>query len=116
MPTADGKICFRVGTTGGDGNDLHDATVSQVNGEWQVLARPRTESVDKLNTLFDSCFTAAPTCPPGPDGHGSFAIIWDGTVLYAPTVSAQDLADGPFSLGGGLTERRARDLAALVNS
>lgn len=115
IPTADGRFCYQVGPGSGDGNDLEDATIGQAGGAWQVLARVRAESVAKLNSLFDSCFQGVPTCPAGEGGHGYVAIIWGDTVLYAPAVQVEGLADGPFSLAGGLTERRARDLAALIN-
>ena len=114
-PSTAGGLCFKVGERAGDGNDLKDATVSHVGNEWQVLARPRPESVDKLNALFNGCFNGTAPCVAGEGGHGYAAIVWDNLVTYAPSITAEGLADGPFSLAGGLTERRARDLAALIN-
>lgn len=114
--TADGQLCYLLGPVVGSGSDLQDATISQAGGQWQVLARTREASVAKLNKMFNTCFTAAPTCPAGGSGRGAVAIAMGDTVLYAPAIQAEDVADGPFSLGGGLSEREARDLASLINS
>jgi hypothetical protein len=115
FPTADGAFCFTIGEPIGDGNDLTDATLSEAGGAYQVMARARPESADTLNAGFNACFTGAPDCPPGEGGRGVAAIVWDGTTLYAPAIQVEDLADGPFALAGGLTEREARKLITLIN-
>lgn len=114
-PTADGVFCYTVGEQIGDGNDLTDATLSETNGEFQVLARVKDESADDLNAAFNRCFTGDPSCPAGEGGYGAVAIVWDGTTLYAPAIQVEDLADGPFSIAGGLTEHEARRLLTLIN-
>lgn len=114
-PTADGIFCFTIGEPVADANDLTDATLSETDGEWQVLARVRPDSVDKLNALFNSCMAGEPTCPPQSNANGAAAFVWEGIVLFAPSITAEDMADGPFSLAGGLSERRARDLITLIN-
>ena len=114
-PTADGVFCYTIGEPAADGNDLNDATLSDVEGEFQVYTRVKEESVDKLNELFNSCFSGAPTCPPGEGGNGYVAIILEGTVLYAPAIQAEDIAADGFSVAGGLTERRAREIITLIN-
>lgn len=114
-PTTDGIFCYTVGEPAADGNDLNDATLSDVEGEFQVYTRVKEESIDKLNELFNACFSGAPTCPPGEGGNGYVAIILDGTVLYAPAIQAEDIAADGFSVAGGLTERRARNIITLIN-
>lgn len=114
-PTADGVFCYTVGEPIGDGNDLTDATLSETDGEFQVLARVKEESADDLNAAFNRCFTGDPACPAGEGGYGAVAIVWEGTTLYAPSIQVEDLADGPFSIAGGLTEREARKLLTLIN-
>lgn len=115
FPSLDGRFCYKLGDAVGDGNDLKDATVSKNADTWQVLARPRSDSVAKLNEHFNACFSGAPSCPAGEGGRGYTSFVWDGRVLLAPAVSAEDLADGPILLASGLDERSARDLAALIN-
>jgi hypothetical protein len=115
FPTADGVFCYTVGEPIGDGNDLTDATLSEAGGDYQVLARVKDESVDDLNAAFNDCFAGSPACPAGEGGRGAVAIVWDGTTLYAPSVQVEDLADGPFAIAGGLTEREARKLLTLIN-
>jgi hypothetical protein len=114
-PTADGVFCYTVGERIGDGNDLTDATLSEAGGAFQVLARVKEESADDLNAGFNRCFTGDPSCPAGEGGYGGVAIIWDGTTLYAPAIQVENLADGPFPIAGGLTEREARKLLTLIN-
>lgn len=114
-PLIDGIFCYQLGDPAGDGNDLKDATVARNGDTWQVLARPRSDSVKALNTLFNACLAGEPTCPAGEGGHGYAAFVWKGAVLLAPAVSAEDLADGPILLASGLDERTARDLAGLIN-
>lgn len=115
-PTADGVFCYWIGEPVADGNDLFDATISQTNEEeWQVFTRVKPESLETVDGLFNACLTGDASCPPGPSGRGAVAIIWDGVVLHAPAIEAEGIAEGSFSLGGGLTERRARDLVTLIN-
>lgn len=114
-PTADGVFCYTVGEPVADGNDLTDATLAETDGEWQVLSRIEPDATDKLNELFNACHVGEPACPAGPSGNGAAAIIWEGIVLHAPAIQVEDLADGPISLAGGLTERRARDLITIIN-
>ncbi|NLD78518.1 MAG: hypothetical protein GX643_17860 [Acidimicrobiales bacterium] len=114
--TADGIFCYELGDPVGDGNDLTDATLSETDGEFQVFTRVKPDSVDKLNELFNACFNAQPECPPvSSAGRGVVAFVWEDVVLHAPAIEAEDLAVDGFSLAGGLTERRARDLITLVN-
>ncbi len=115
FPLIDGVFCYKLGDAAGDGNDLKDATVARNGDTWQVLARPRSDSVKALNELFNACLAGDPTCPAGEGGHGYAAFVWKGAVLLAPAVSAEDLADGPILLASGLDERTARDLAGLIN-
>ncbi|MCB0987502.1 MAG: hypothetical protein KDB09_06985 [Acidimicrobiales bacterium] len=114
-PTADGVYCHTVGEPFGDGNDLHDATVAEVNGAFQVMVRVKPESIDKLNAGFNACFTAQPQCPAGPSGTGSVAFVLDGVVLLAPPVTAENLADEVFLVANDLTEREARKLISTLN-
>jgi hypothetical protein len=115
-PTADGVFCYWIGEPEADGNDLFDATISQTNEEeWQVFTRVKPESLETVDGLFTACLTGEASCPPGPSGRGAVAIIWDGVVLHAPAIEAEGIAEGSFSLGGGLTERQARDLVTLIN-
>ncbi len=113
--TADGVFCYTVGAPAADGNDLTDATLSETDGSFLVYVRVKPDSVDKLDGLFNSCYAGEPTCPPGEGGRGYVAIIWDGTVLYAPAIQAPDIAESGLSMAGGLTERRARALITLIN-
>jgi hypothetical protein len=115
LPTVDGRFCYKVGPSVGDGNDLQDATVSRNGDTWQVLARPSDDSAADLNKAFDACFAGATTCPAGEGGHGYVAFIWKERVLLAPAVSVEGLADGPILMASGLDERTARDLAAVIN-
>lgn len=115
FPTADGAFCYTVGAAAGDGNDLTDATLSEVNGEFQVFTRVKPDSIDELDALFNACFAGAPECPAGEGGRGYVAIVWEGVVLYAPAIQTEDLAAEGLSLAGGLTERRARELITLIN-
>lgn len=114
--TGDGVFCYTLGEPVADGNDLHDATLSEIDGEFQVFTRVKPDSVDKLNETFNTCLNAQPECPPvSSSGHGVVAFVWDDVVLHAPAIESEDLADDGFALAGGLTERRARDLITLIN-
>ena len=113
--TADGVFCYTIGAPAADGNDLTDATLSETDGSFLVYVRVKDNSIDELNAFFNLCFAGDPSCPAGEGGRGYVAIIWDGTVLYAPAIQAEDLATSGLSLAGGLTERRARDLITVIN-
>lgn len=115
FPTADGVYCHTVGEPFGDGNDLHDATVADLDGAYQVMVRVKPESKEKLNAGFNSCFNGQPECPAGPSGRGSAAFVLDGVVLLAPAIAVEDMADEVFLIATGLTEREARGLISKIN-
>lgn len=77
FPTADGVYCHTVGEPFGDGNDLHDATVADLDGAYQVMVRVKPESKEKLNAIHSS-FNGQPECPAGPSEEGqrpSFSTV-----------------------------------------
>lgn len=114
VPDAAGTTCHRLGPVGIDGNGLHDATFRQTDG-WDVLVRARDEAADRFHAMIDECLAGGPTCPAGAGGTGAIAVIWNGTVIsLSPTVDIDPAEDTPFIIPR-LTERQARDLAALVN-
>lgn len=115
---ARGDLCYRLGPTMGDGNDLTGAEVADVGlPEPAVSVRAQPASVDRLNQAFDACYLGEPTCPPAadPGGRGAMAIVYQGAVVSAPSVQGGQLASDGFTITGEFTEAEATDLAELLN-
>ena len=108
-------ICYLVGPAGADGNDIATAEATSDGSEqWLVSVTVAEPSRDRLNAMFNACNAGGPTCP-GPTGPGQVAIVVNGTVLSAPSVYAEDLANDSFTITGDFTKTEAEQLAQVLN-
>jgi hypothetical protein len=131
LPSADGTgdICFQVGEAlpgneliesvgryasfSGVGTPLCEgaaceleATTSTVRNEEGVSLTLTPDGIERFNALARVCFERADTCP-----TGQLAIVVDGVVLSAPTITQPSFAGDEVQLSGDLTAAEADALA-----
>lgn len=99
LPEIPGAACVEVGPTAIDGTDLAraEATLGGSSGdEWVVEVDVAEGARDDANAVFDACVARDPSCP-----TALVAIVIDGEVVSAPSVTETGLADLPFVISGG---------------
>lgn len=114
VPDRTGTLCYAVGPAGGDGTDLNAGRVEFVDGRWRMNVYPKALSIPDLEAMFDACFRGTSDCPAGEGGHGYVAIVWDGRLVSAESVSTAGMGSQRFQLAADFTDSQAEELATLL--
>jgi preprotein translocase subunit SecD len=107
-----GQTCL-VGPSGGTGEVFAQgsaaATINQNSGQWVVNVDLRSDGQIVWNSLAQTCFNGAGSCP-----SRQLAIVLDDVIQSAPTVQTPDFP-GSVQISGAFDEAEVRSLARVLN-
>lgn len=110
LPTID-----QLGPVALDGNGIVRATASPDpstdGGRVAPLLANGPAGIDAFNAIAAACFDRTAACP-----SGQFAIVVDGTVAVAPTVTEPSYQADQIVIGGNWTLAQAEDIARQISA
>jgi preprotein translocase subunit SecD len=104
---------YQLGPSALEGNALSgaQAVLDPNTSQWAVIPNFKGGSpgIDDLNAIASSCFSKDATCP-----SGQLAIVLDGEVISAPSISQASYERDSIQISGSFTEGEAKDLALVL--
>jgi preprotein translocase subunit SecD len=105
---------YQLGPAALTGESLESARalLDPTSSQWAVIPNFKSGSpgIDDLNAIASQCFSQGPTCP-----TGQLAIVLDGEVISAPSISQPSYERDSIQISGEFSEGEAKDLATVLN-
>jgi len=103
---------YVLGPVAVSGEAIEDATARLNSGDWMIelVFREGPEGIGRFNEIAATCSAGSPICPATMGDHGQLAVVVDGRVVSAPTITEASFERDQIQISGAFTEGEAKEL------